>query len=140
MTLPADERFFYAYYMSTSRQQTSQNLPTPRRYIRQTVSLPVTRTKAGINVLTLRKILGINTRDTINAHLKALGYFRDSRYEEKILSWSQVKDVLGLHLWLRLGIYQHLPGIGWEVCNEIERREKELIDKFKPLWNNSPVP
>ncbi|MBE9224060.1 hypothetical protein IQ264_01040 [Phormidium sp. LEGE 05292] len=108
VTLPATERFFYAYYMSTSRQQTSQNLPTPRRYIRQTVSLPVPRTEAGINVLTLRKLLGINTRDTINAHLKALGYFRYSRYEEKILSWSQVKDVLGLHLWLRLGISQHL--------------------------------
>ncbi|HEY9849103.1 MAG TPA: DNA translocase FtsK [Leptolyngbyaceae cyanobacterium] len=33
-----------------------------------------------------------------------------------------------------------LPGIGWEVCNEIERWEKEFIDRFKPLWNNSPVP
>ena len=33
-----------------------------------------------------------------------------------------------------------LPGIGWQVCNEIEQREKEFIDRFKPLWNNSPIP
>lgn len=65
---------------------------TPRQYRRSLIDVPV---EGQLSIPEIRRLLGIKTRDTINAHLKALGYFG-----EKFLYWEQVKDILGLNLWI----------------------------------------
>lgn len=65
---------------------------TPRQYRRQLIDVPVS---GSLPINEVRTLLKIKTRDTINAHLKALGYFG-----ERFLTWEQIKDVLGLNLWI----------------------------------------
>ncbi|MFB2924036.1 hypothetical protein, partial [Aerosakkonema funiforme] len=79
---------------------------TPRRYDYKTISVNSANAD-GISVLNLRRLLGISTRDTINSYLKALGYFSPKK-EQKILGWGQVREVLALHLWLKLGVEKAL--------------------------------
>ncbi|HEY9849108.1 MAG TPA: hypothetical protein V6D28_06600 [Leptolyngbyaceae cyanobacterium] len=127
---------------------------TPRRYGYKTISVNAANAD-GISVLNLRQLLGIKTRDTINSYLKALNYFSPKK-EQKILGWSQVKEVLALHLWLKVGVkkalgkpnYSHFTYIALKQAGlaeqalllegiDIEKQFQELKNEYQQRTNTS---
>lgn len=78
---------------------------TPKRY-RGGKTLDVAAWEASedkpLSILEVRQLLGIRTRKTINLYLKELGLFG-----LKQLNWQQIRDVTGMHLWLRANYGQH---------------------------------